>query len=118
MVEVINAAADADGTEYTTVLEDMAKEYSNLRNCDPQRDLLMVEANGELVGYIRVEWWEELDRSRIYFHFGFLKPDWRGKGIGSGLFHWAEARLREISAGHPDTGPRFFAATLTSKRPA
>jgi len=108
MVEVINSVSAADGTERAAVLEDMAKAYANLRNSDPLRDMVMVEADGELVGYNRVEWWEELDGTHIYMHMGFIKPEWRGKGIGTALLHWAEARLREIAAEHPDTGPRFL----------
>src|SRR3954469_8013547 len=80
MVEVTHAATAADGTEYTVVLEDLAKEYSNLRNSNPQHDMVMVEVDGVLVGYNRVEWWEELDGSRIYSHYGFIKPELRGKG--------------------------------------
>ena len=108
MAAVTNAATDVDGTEYTVTVEDLGKEFSNLRNSDPQHDIVIVEVNGELVGYNRVEWWEELDGSRIYFHYGFVKPEWRGKGIGTALFRWAEARLRGIAAGHPDTGPKFL----------
>jgi mycothiol synthase len=106
IVEVFNASAEADGTERTGTLEDLAKVYSNLKNSDPQRDMVITEINGDLVGYSRVTWWVELDGGRIYEHFGFLKPEWRGKGLGTALVSWAEVRLREIAADHPDTGPR------------
>jgi mycothiol synthase len=108
MVEVFNASAQADSIERTSTLEDLAKVYSNLKNSDPQRDMVITEINGVLVGYSRVTWGVELDGTRIYEHFGFLKPEWRGKGLGMALVSWAEARLREIAADHPDTGPRFL----------
>ncbi|MEO8287544.1 MAG: GNAT family N-acetyltransferase [Chloroflexota bacterium] len=108
MLEVVIAGTEMDGTERSDTLEDMTKNYSNLKNCDPYRDMLLVEVNGELVGYNRVLWEVELDGTRIYLHFGFLKPEWRGKGIGTALLRWAESHLREIAADHPETGPRVL----------
>ncbi len=108
MVEVFNASIQADGTERTTTVEDLAKVYSNPKNSDTQRDMVITEIEGELVGYSRVTWRVELDGARIYEHFGFLAPKWRGKGLGTALVSWSEERLREIAADHPDTGPRFL----------
>ena len=54
MLEVVIAGTEIDGTERSDTLEDMTKNYSNLKNCDPYRDMLLVEVNGELVGYIGV----------------------------------------------------------------
>jgi GNAT superfamily N-acetyltransferase len=110
MVEVFNASGEADRTERRAVLEDMAKSYSNLKNSDTQNDLVITEINGEIAGYSRVTWWEELDGTRIFAHFGFLKPEWRGKGLGTALVGWAESRLREIAAEHHETGSRFLSS--------
>src|SRR3954454_3323510 len=114
-LEEIPAMADAaresrlaDGVEEADTHENMKQAYANLKNCDPNKDIVIIEVNGEVVGYKRVTWWEELDGTRIYGHFGFLKPEWRGKGIGHALFKHSEARLREIAAGHPEGKPRFL----------
>jgi ribosomal protein S18 acetylase RimI-like enzyme len=120
MVEVFNASAEADGTERYATLEDLAKVYSNLKNSEPDRDMIITEVTGangsEIVGYSRVTWQVELDGTRIYEHFGFLKPEWRGKGVGTALVPWAEARLREIAADHPDTGPRFLNSSAVERQ--
>jgi GNAT superfamily N-acetyltransferase len=59
--------------------------------------------DGKLVGFTRV-YWERMqeDGSRVYWHFGFVVPEWRGKGIGTAQVRWAEARAREIEASRDD----------------
>ncbi|HKP52561.1 MAG TPA: GNAT family N-acetyltransferase [Chloroflexia bacterium] len=96
MVAVLDRASEADGREEVHTVENLASNYANLKNCDPYRDVVMVEVNGELVGYKRVSWRQELDGTYIYDHFGFIVPEWRGKGIGRALLRHSEARLREI----------------------
>jgi mycothiol synthase len=108
MVRVLNVTDPADGSDRVSTVESLSKTYENLRNSDAGNDVVMIEVNGELVGYTRVLWHVELDGSRMYSHFGFLVPEWRNKGIGTALIRHNEARLREIAADHPDTGPRWF----------
>jgi mycothiol synthase len=117
MIEVFNASAEADGTERSGTVEDLAKMYANLRNCDPYTDMVITEINGDIVGYSRVAWTEEIDGSLMYENFGFLKPEWRGKGLGTSLIQWSEARLREIAASHPGTGPRFLVSWAYDTQP-
>jgi len=108
MADAARESRLADGVEEADTHENMKQAYANLKNCDPNKDIVIIEVNGEVVGYKRVTWWEELDGTRIYGHFGFLKPEWRGKGIGHALFKHSEARLREIAAGHPEGKPHFL----------
>ena len=76
MVAVINGSKGADGLERTLDVEDAARDYKHLVNCDPYRDMLFAEVYGEVVGYSRVWWEQELDGQRIYSHFCFLLPAW------------------------------------------
>lgn len=108
MLAVLEGSNIADGVEEINTLENMTNAYSNLKNCDPYKDVVVVEVNGQVVGYKRVTWWEELDGTRIYGHFGFLLPEWRGKGIGRALLRHSENCLREIAADHPEGITRLF----------
>lgn len=110
MVAVILGSKDEDGIERSDTVEEMANHYAHLNNCDLNSDLLIAEIDGEVVGYQRVTWWqEEATSKRIYgTGIGFLLPEWRRMGIGTAMLRWAEERLREIAAGHPDDGERLF----------
>lgn len=110
MAAVINAAKDADGLEWAASVEDVARTYRHLVNSDPDLDMLMVEVDGELVGYGRVLWNQQNDGTRLYQHFAHLKPEWRGLGLRRAMVRHSEQRLRGIAATHPNDGERFFEA--------
>lgn len=106
MVAVIKGSKDADQIERVDEVEDVARNYKHLINSNPYKDMLFAEIDREVIGYQRVLWREELDGTRIYQLFGFLLPEWRRKGIGRAMFHWAERRLVEIAATHPKGQPK------------
>jgi mycothiol synthase len=108
MAAVIAGSKDVDRIERAESAEDIARDYNHLFNCDPYQDMLFAEMNGEVIGYSRVTWKEELDGKRIYVHFGFLLPEWRRRGIGRAMLHYNQMRLRRIASGHPNGSQRFF----------
>jgi mycothiol synthase len=110
MVAVLTASKEADHLEDVDTVETLTNQYAHLVNCDPYRDMLFVEIDGQTVGYARVYWAAAVDGNRIYEHVGFLQPQWRGRGIGRAQLQFCEQRLRAI-AGEQATGqPRFFQA--------
>jgi mycothiol synthase len=110
MVVVIEGSKEADQLERTQSVDDIARSYHHLFNCDPYADMLFVEVDGDVIGYSRVWWQQELDGKRRYEHLAFLLPEWRGKGIRRALLHHNERRLRQIASSHPLDGPRLFEA--------
>lgn len=110
MLAVIEGCKEADGLECSDTLQDIARNYRHLYNCDPYRDMIFAEVNGQVVGYGRVFWDQEATGLRRYPHFAFLLPEWRGKGIRRAMLRRNEERLRQIAAEHPDDGPRFLEA--------
>ncbi len=109
MVAVIAAAKVADKVERSETVEDIRKNYQHLRNSDPFRDVLIAEIDAEMVAYSRVDWYvDELSKQRIYRLFGFVRPEWRRKGIGRAMLRFNEAALRQTAASHPADLPRFY----------
>ena len=120
MADVIASGLTTDQTQWALSAEDVARDYSHLQNSDPWHDMLFVELDGQVLGYSRVEWYQQDDGVRLYQHFAHLRPAWRDTGPGSprlsageegrasGLRHamarWCEQRLREIDAGCPRCG--------------
>jgi mycothiol synthase len=110
MSAIIEGSKDVDQAEWTQSVEDVARTYRHLVNCDADRDLLFAEIDGEAVGYSRVWWQQETNGARLYQHFVHLLPQWRDTGIRRAMLQHNERRLRQIAAGHPDDGPRLLQA--------
>ena len=108
IARIISASFAADHIMRTLSLEGIANNYRHLENCNSETDMLFVEVDGQPVGYGRVWWSEQVDGTRFYEPIGYLLPEWRGKGLGTAMLAAAEARLREIAAGHPKEVTKVF----------
>jgi len=108
MAVLISACKIADEVERSTNVDDIARTYRHLENCDPQTDMLFAEVGGQVIAYGRIWWDDLLDGIRLYHPFGYLHPDWRGKGIGTTMWEAGERRALEIAAGHPKEMPKFL----------
>src|SRR5713101_4932166 len=93
MLEVSIGSRAADGIEYADTLEGLTARYTHLSNCDPQRDVLMVEADGQLIGFGRTYWQTEASGD-VWRHnlAAWLVPAWRRRGVGRAMLHWLEQR--------------------------
>jgi ribosomal protein S18 acetylase RimI-like enzyme len=114
MLDMINASKVSDQIERTDTVEDIARGYAHLNNCDPYRDMIFAEVDGKVIAYGRVEWNINKDNEWLGFHLAFLHPDWRRKGIGGAILRYQEAHLRQVVPGLlkagviSDTTPRYF----------
>ncbi len=111
---IINAFAKGEGSDRVETAESIAAGYEHLERCDPERDLLVAEVDGRPIGYGRVWWDQEPDGPRVYGQVCFVDPAVGGRGIGSALFAWNEARLREIAAGH-DAPDKLFQVHINDR---
>lgn len=115
MVAVAEACREADGVEWVMSVEDVARDYAHLENCDPAVDMVMAEVDGQLVGYGRCWWYEQLDQTRLYTLFTRLLPAWRNQGIQRAMLRWLESRLRQIAATHPPAPASQFQSWSSDK---
>ncbi len=104
------AARTGAQVEEMITADQLANDYANLTNCDLDRDLVVIKLDGEIVGYVRIEWLDQNDGSRSYDRVCILRPELRGRGIGAAMLRWAESRILEIANGHDTDRPRFFGA--------
>ena len=112
MIDVFNRSMAADRAERVTTLEETANLYHHFPNSDPERDLLMAEVHGQLVGYVRTTWREETEGDEIYKHWAALVQEWRGRGIGRAFLRHAERRLREVASMNASRARRLFQAVV------
>ena len=117
MVKVIEASKLADRIERTDSVADLARNYANLTNCDPYTDMLFAEVDGEVIGYSRVTWWTEVEGRIRYLSFGFIKPEYRRRGLGTSMLRWNERRIREIAADQPPEVPKLIEVFASDSEP-
>jgi mycothiol synthase len=110
LARIITASARGEGDERVETAEGIASGYDHLVRCDPERDLLVAEVEGSPVAYSRV-WWDDEADGRIYKFVCFVDPVVGGRGIGTTLLAWNEARLGEIARDH-DVGVKFVQAFI------
>jgi ribosomal protein S18 acetylase RimI-like enzyme len=112
MAAVANASRAADGIDAVVTVDGLRSSYAHLTNCDPYRDMLMLEADGDLIAYYRIWWLREAAGAWLYLHVGFLRPEWRGRGLGAAVLAYLEAQLARLARAHASEpggeGERFF----------
>ena len=102
MHRIISDSAAADDFQYGETVEDVARHYSHLANCDPLEDVLIAEIAGKAIGYSRVWFIRKTDVPGYLFQFfANLTPEWRGRGIREAMLGWCESRMCGISRSLP-----------------
>jgi GNAT superfamily N-acetyltransferase len=112
MNDAANDARMANGDHFITPLEGFANFYEHLVNSDRDRDLLIVEVHGEIVGYARTEWHAHADGNRIHQLICFLRPAWRRRGIGRAMLSAMEARAAAVSASFDGSMPSHYESNV------
>ena len=106
IAELINACKQKDGIERSATAESVDRMIRHLDNCDTVNDMVCVEANGDLIAFGYTHWEILNDDTHLYHINGWLKPAWRGKGIGTALYQAAERRIHEIAQDHSKAHPK------------
>jgi mycothiol synthase len=101
MVAILDACNAADGLDFINTVEEVAHVFGHLWNCDPAQDMLFAEVEGETIAFSRVWWVEEGTGERLYKSLGFVRPEWRRRGLGAAMLAYNERRLRSIAGEHP-----------------
>src|SRR5438876_4736090 len=100
LLKINTGSKIADGLDHDLhTLETLRYVYGGTSNHDPRKDVLIAEVDGEAVAYNRVYWEHMLEGYRAYWHYGFVLPEWRHKGLGRAMIRWVERRASQIEAG-------------------
>ncbi len=99
MADVADAANRATGSVQTRSVETMLAQYRNLTNCDPDHDIVVVEADGRTVAYGRTWWNDRNEGARVFESITFVDPAYAGRGIEDVLLAVGEERQLVVAAG-------------------
>ena len=117
IMEVFNACKGVDGSEYTLTLEGVTHHFEHLERSDPFTDMIFVEVDEQPIAYGRVGWYPESNGDYVYYALGWIKPEWRHKGIGTAILKHNERRIREIATEHPAEAAKYFQNDHNDKQP-
>jgi hypothetical protein len=81
---------------------------------NPATDALIVEMDGQAIGYSGLTWWTERDGVWLYLTTGRLLLTWRGRGIGTAMLRWADYLAASLAATHPSDGKAMLGANASS----
>ncbi len=105
---IINGSREADQREWVATVAETSTDYAHLTNCDPFTDMIFAEVEGDVVGYGRCWWNNQVDGTIAYCFFAFLLPQWRKTGIRLAMMRYLKQRLRQIAADHPAEKQKRF----------
>jgi ribosomal protein S18 acetylase RimI-like enzyme len=119
MADSADAASRAAGSVETRSLDAMLAQYRNLDNCDPDQDIVVVEADGRTVAYQRTWWGNRNEGSRGFECVSFIDPAYAGRGIEDALLAIGERRQVALARTMPADGrPTFLARFVRGTDPA
>jgi mycothiol synthase len=108
LAEIETEANATNLIEEVLTEEEIANEFEFPSGMDPATDVLIAEANGQPVGYTKLMRRINAENMRIYWQWGFVKPEWMHKGIGRALLSFTEARAKAHAAANPHSGPSYL----------
>ncbi|MFF2025617.1 GNAT family N-acetyltransferase [Streptomyces sp. NPDC058171] len=118
MAGVRQGCARWDRVDARSVVEGVPTAAEIAASCaeldDPCGNQLVVEHDGDVVGYATIRWWQERDGTWLYLHRGYLLPAHRGRGVGSALLHRAERRIGRLVQQHGTVRAAVIGANATT----
>lgn len=85
-------------TESVLTREDIVRSLDAMAESGTAGRSILAEIDGQAAGYNRFFDWTENDGTRVWLLVGWVTPAWRGRGLGTALLRWTEARIREEAA--------------------
>ena len=116
-VALNNICGQADSSDWVDTLTESQHWLANMDDkCNPYRDMLFGEVDGQMIARGITSWRTNDDGEWIYELDCVVHPDWRGKGIGRALLDWQEQHIRSLLAMQDNAGaPKFFETGTESR---
>lgn len=94
--ELIREANLADRLDYVPSAEELASDDRHAAEFDPRRDRIVVELQGALIAAAETDV-RTRDGIGVHHVSGWVRSDWRRRGLGHALLGWTERRAHEVA---------------------
>ncbi|WP_020573757.1 GNAT family N-acetyltransferase [Actinopolymorpha alba] len=71
----------------------------------------------QIVGYTWLDWWTEVDSTRVYLLLGWVAPAWLRRGIGGALLTRQEEQASALARRQPGSGPIMLGTNAAEDDP-
>ena len=105
---VINASLTADGSKERVTAEELINIYAHPAHWDAQHDILLVEGDGQLIGYANMQWRAEDTGDCLHLFDLYLVAAWRGCGLELAMQRTMERCIRETATAELDGVQHWF----------
>jgi mycothiol synthase len=117
MSEIVSATNRAEGVDELTTADELVNWFAHPGpHFDAANDLVLAEVDGQLVGYLYLQWVDTTDGLREYRAGGYVLPGWQRRGIGHALMSWAERHAVERLAEQPTERPVVIGSFADERR--
>ena len=110
LVRVANAHSASVGESRVKSVAEQDNDFAHPVNMDPERDVIVAEVDGRMVGWGQVDWVDQNWGGRSYNSWGAVDPDWQRRGIGGAMLAHNERRLHAVGAADGYEGPRWLSS--------
>jgi GNAT superfamily N-acetyltransferase len=107
MVEVHGKCEVVDGWSMSMNLEAYENLFRTLKNTEVEKDVVIAEVDGRVIGYSKQLWEREEDDTLVFPFQINVVPEWRGHGIRRAMLGRCEARAREAAGELPSARERM-----------
>jgi GNAT superfamily N-acetyltransferase len=115
IAEVMNRSWEADLVDSVISVPDVATKLVPSESFDPACDVMLLEANGRVIGMCEVSWSRWLNNLTVYSLRAHLLPEWRHGGIRESMIGLNETRIREIAVSHDKDRTKVFEVYANSE---
>ena len=110
MAAANNAWREAAGFIEFVDVPGMDVQYANIPDFEPAEDCVVLERDGAIAGYARVEWADARDGERLYSAVVIAPPGPDRPARIDALLDWCARRSRELAAAQATDRPRILDA--------
>lgn len=107
-LQVMTADKRSQGVEEARSVAVWQAQLESQPNMDVSTGGFLLQVNDNVIAFQNMRVDPQVTGMICYIHYGYVLPEWQGRGIGRALIRHAEQVLRTLSAQHLAQAPKYF----------
>ncbi len=99
--DIANALKEANSMDWVITVEDIRNDEKWTTNYDIHQQLIYVELEETVIGYMGYNWQADISGEMIFYIFGNLLSEYWGKGIADLMLQYVEEKIHEVAVTMP-----------------